>query len=177
MSKLAAYLILFGVSEFLVLMLIAEVLYPNYSVSRNFISDLGVGRTAIIFNSGIIVMGLLLMIGSTIIMKRVKPVFAFHTVFLTGLFSMLVGIFPETTGVPHLLSAFMAFFFGGVSAILTSFHDKIYLWTGLGVIALTALALFIGKFYEGLGPGGMERLILYPELIWGISFGTWLMKK
>ncbi len=175
MNKIAGYLILVGVSEFLLLMLIAEFLYPGYSVSHNYISDLGVGKTAIIFNTSIIIMGLLIIIASILIRNTVKPSFATYTILLTGLGAMFVGIFPETTGTPHLISALIAFLFGGISSILTSVYERNYFWTALGLITLVSLALFISKSYEGLGPGGMERLIVYPELIWGISFGTKLL--
>ena len=45
----------------------------------------------------------------------------------------------------------------------------------LGLIALGALILHMGKIYLGLGAGGMEHMIVYPILIWGAGFGGHLM--
>jgi hypothetical protein len=35
--------------------------------------------------------------------------------------------------------------------------------------------LYISKNFLGLGNGGMERMIVYPVLTWGISFGGYLL--
>jgi len=40
----------------------------------------------------------------------------------------------------------------------------------LGIVTLSALALFISEIYLGLGKGGMERMIVYPALLWGVGF-------
>ena len=45
----------------------------------------------------------------------------------------------------------------------------------LGLMSFAALALFAAKAYLGLGPGGMERMILYPILIWGAGLGGYLI--
>ncbi len=75
--NVAGGLLLFiGVAEFLLLMLIAEAIYPGYSVSRNYISDLGVGPTAVLFNSSIIIMGLLLVIAAILVWGGLSKVFA-----------------------------------------------------------------------------------------------------
>ncbi|BAB66830.1 hypothetical protein STK_17420 [Sulfurisphaera tokodaii str. 7] len=169
--KISGYMILIGISQFLLLMIIAEILYPNYSVKYNYISDLGVGRTAIIFNTSIVVMGILVMLGSLLLRTYYYPL-----LFLIGLGSAIVGIFPETTGLPHLIGALLAFLFGGISAILTSIRRN-YFWTVLGLITLISLVLYVLKDYGPLGPGGMERMIVYPEIIWGISFATYLTNK
>jgi len=39
------------------------------------------------------------------------------------------------------------------------------------VVSLLATVLFTAGEYAGLGIGGMERLIVYPVLIWGAMFG------
>ncbi len=38
-----------------------------------------------------------------------------------------------------------------------------------------SLILYIMHMYLGLGPGGMERMIVYPNLIWALAFSTELM--
>ena len=41
-------------------------------------------------------------------------------------------------------------------------------------VALVAIVLFALHEYLGFGPGGMERLAAYPEVIWLISFGIYI---
>ena len=54
-----------------------------------------------------------------------------------------------------------------------------YISLFLGVIALSALALFglmwADDPFGPLGEGGMERWVAYPVIIWGIGFGGYLM--
>ncbi len=174
--SVAGLLIFIGVAEFLLLMLIAEALYPGYSISRNYISDLGVGPTAIIFNSSIIVMGLLLIIAAVLIW-RLNKVFSV-TIALTGIGAMGVGIFPETVHQLHLIFALIAFLFASLSSYPTIKISKgpgKALWPILGTTGLIALILYIMHVYLGLGPGGMERMIVYPNLIWALAFATELM--
>ncbi|BDR91916.1 DUF998 domain-containing protein [Vulcanisaeta souniana] len=172
----AGLLIFIGVAEFLLLMLTAEALYPGYSVSRNYISDLGVGPTAVIFNSSIIIMGLLLIIAAILTWKLSK-VFAV-TIALTGIGAMGVGIFPETVHPFHLIFALIAFLFASISSYPTikiSRSPGRVLWPILGTIGLIALILYIMHMYLGLGPGGMERMIVYPNLTWALAFSAELM--
>lgn len=178
-NKLAGILIFIGVAQFLLLMMIAEFLYPGYSVANNYISDLGVGPSAYIFNSSIIILGILGMIAS-IIFYKLDKIFSI-LLFLSSLGAFGVGVFPENMGVLHTISAFITFFFGGVATIYSYRVDKSilkFLWILLGIIVLGSLSLYVSKIYLGLGVGGMERMIVYPLLIWlfgiGASFASYL---
>ncbi len=53
-----------AVTQFVLGFTISEALYPGYSVSDNYISDLGIGPSSIIFNSSVFLLGLLLLIGT-----------------------------------------------------------------------------------------------------------------
>ncbi|MCX9076244.1 MAG: hypothetical protein OIN88_16610 [Candidatus Methanoperedens sp.] len=44
-------------------------------------------------------------------------------------------------------------------------------------MTLAALVLYGSDIYLGLGPGGMERMIAYPVLLWGTGFGGYLMSS
>lgn len=56
-GKIAGALIFVGAVQFILCMIMAECLYPKYSVSENYISDLGVGATAPIFNISVFLLG------------------------------------------------------------------------------------------------------------------------
>jgi hypothetical protein len=90
----------------------------------------------------------------------------------------------------------MAFFFAGLSAIASFKVLKkplSLISIILGAMTLGALVLFsIGmitsgsltsdvaydsNFYLGLGPGGIERMIVYPALMWLAGFGVHLVTQ
>lgn len=173
--KVSGFLLTAGALEFLVFMLLAELLYPGYSVSGNYISDLGVGRTAVIFNSSIIVLGLLVISGGYFLFPFSKA--GSVILMLAGLGAALVGVFPENTGEIHSLSALLVFSMGGIFPFaiilrLRSFYTAVYVL--LGIVSLASLVLFATGHYLSLGAGGMERMIAIPELLMLLSFGTML---
>lgn len=179
--RVGSYLLLAGVLVVLFSDLVAEVHYPNYNVRDNYISDLGVGPTALIFNGGLVLFSSLGIISSLLLRRRIT--WRFLLLLVTSVGAGIVGVFPETTGIPHLLGALLAFGGGGVTAIASSTikGSPMLLWATLGVIQLLSLALFIGGsevgntvLLLGLGRGGMERVIFYSEVAWGLSFGTWV---
>jgi hypothetical membrane protein len=167
---------------------VAEQLYPGYSVSSNYISDLGatcrgsdcqiVQPSAMIFDSSVILAGLLTLISAHFIRRgfgtRILPFF----LALSGIGSICVGIFPEYTGYPHYLAAFLAFAFGGLSVIGACpfvLAPLRYISAFLGIISLLSFALFFLNQDIGLGIGGMERMIAYPFVLAAMGFGGYLM--
>jgi hypothetical membrane protein len=80
----------------------------------------------------------------------------------------------------HALFALLAFLFGNLAVIYSSKMVRppmSYLFILLGLIGLSALALFAGNTYAGLGAGGMERMIFYPAMFWAIGFGAYLLAE
>ncbi len=190
-SRLAGGLIFVGAGEFLAGMIIAESFYPGYSVSQNFISDLGATcrssgpcqifqPASAIFNTSVSLFGLLTIIGALFLWRAYKDKILVPIVALAGIGVLGVGLFPETTGVVHGLLSFIAFLFGGVSAIVAYKIERppfSYISVIIGAITLVALGLYVSKQYSGLGPGGMERMIAYPALIFALGFGGHLMAR
>ncbi len=180
-QRISGLLLALGVVQFLFCLVLAESLYPDYSVSRNFISDLGVGPVAYIFNSSVIVFGLLILASASQIWSFSKDRLLLVSMCLAGLGAIGVGLFPETAGPIHVAVSFVTFFFGGISAILSiRLHPGqagSILCVLLGIISLTAMLLFVTYNDMGLGPGGMERMIAYPLFVWAIWMGGNLMGK
>ncbi|MCL5437585.1 MAG: DUF998 domain-containing protein [Candidatus Thermoplasmatota archaeon] len=177
-DKFAGLALFIGVAQFLMMVMIAEFLYPGYSVSQNYISDLGVGSTAYIFNSSIIVLGVLALV-SAYFLRSFSVAAAIITVIL-AIGAIGVGFVNENHPPFHLIFALLAF--GGSSilpyAVLHKTRKPIaVVWAILGTIGLIALILFASHDYLGLGEGGMERMIMYPDLIWAMSFGGWLTRE
>ena len=182
----AGTLIFVGAVWMITGMHLAEYLYPGYSVSGNYISDLGATcratciiqqPSATIFNASAIILGLLTLAGSYYIWREFYSFIAV-LIGLSGAGAVGVGLFPETAGALHVLVSFVTFFFGGLAAIASSRIVKppfSYFSVLLGISGLAALVLYGFDIYLGLGPGGMERMIAYPELLWATGFGSYLM--
>jgi hypothetical membrane protein len=176
-KMLAGMLIFIGTAIFLFGITISEALYPGYHVTQ-VISDLGVGPIAWFFNSMIVIFGILLIISAYLLLN--VGINRYFTVFLglAGLGAVLVGLIPETMGIPHVIAATMVFLSGGLCAIAgyNVFRGPFSIFSPVfGSITLLATLLLASKIYLGLGMGGMERIIVYPLIIWGLGAGAYLM--
>ena len=185
---MAGVLIFLGCSQFLIAMIVASSLYPGYSISRNYISDLGTtcrGGVCIvfqpsstIFNISSILLGAFLIAGSLYIKKGGWDQIFYTLLLIAGIGAMGVGIFPASYGVFITISASIAFIFG-TSASIASYR----VLAGaartasliMGILAIIFLALFITGYHIGLGPGGIERILAYLELLFGVMVGGYLM--
>jgi hypothetical membrane protein len=181
-------LLLLGAVQFVPAVAMAEALYSGYSLSAQPLSDLGATcRTvsevtactihepsAWIFDASVVVLGLMALLAGYLVFESGGRALG-TAILLAGIGAVSVGVFPETTGVVHLLASFIAFFFSGVSAVLSfraSTPPLSYVFVVLGLVVLLSLALYATDTYLGLGQGGMERLIAYPALLWAAAFGA-----
>ena len=195
-EKVAGMLVFVAATQFVLGITISEALYPGYSVSDNYISDLGIGSSAVIFNSSVFLLGILLLVGIFFL----RHLSSFKTVnvllLLMAFGAMGVGVFTKHYRTAHGAVATMAFFFAGLSAISSSkvLRKPLSLMsTILGMMTLMALVLFScgmitsgsltsdvaydSDFYLGLGPGGMEHLIIYPVGMWLVGFSWYLVTQ
>ena len=177
-GKVAGVLFFIASTQFVIGLIVAEALYPGYSISTNYISDLGVGPSSTVFNTSIFLLGLLSLIGTYFLHRAFNLKVITILLTITAVAAMGVGIFTENSKPMHMIVSFCVFLFGGFSAIFSCRlmkHPFNIIVILLGTMNLLALILFIGNFYFGLGVGGMERMIVYPILIWMIGFGGFLI--
>ena len=189
----AGALFFIAVTQFILCITIAEARYPGYSISENYVSDLGVGPSAIIFNSSVFLLGMLLFAGTYFLRHLPEFKTADRLLFLMAIGAMGVGVITKDYTIAHGAVSSMAFFFGGLAAIVSARTlKKPFSLIGivLGAMTLGALGLFSlgiitsgsitsniaydSRFYLGLGSGGMERMIIYPALIWLAGFSGYL---
>jgi hypothetical membrane protein len=195
-GTMAGTLFFIAATQFILCLIIAEALYPGYSVSSNYISDLGVGPSAIIFNASVFLLGLLILTGTYLQRHNQNLKTLNILLLLMAIGAMGVGIFTKNFTLTHGAVSSAAFFFAGLSAI-ASFKvlpkPLSLISIILGAMTLTALVLFSAgiitsgsltsttaydsAFYLGLGPGGMERMIVYPAIMWLAGFGGHLITK
>jgi len=188
-ERVAGVLFFVAVTQFIIGLAIAEAWYPGYSVSDNYVSDLGIGPSSIIFNSSVFILGLLLVIG-TYFLRHISDLKTVNMLlFLMAIGAMGVGVFTKYFTVAHGALASMAFLFSGLSAIASAKVLKkplSLISIVLGAMTIGALVLYSSglitsgsltsniaydsNFYLGLGPGGMEHMIVYPALMWLAGF-------
>ncbi len=183
-NKIAGLLLVISSIEIVFLVLLAQHLYPNYSLNKNYISDLGVGSTAVIFNSAIEIFGLIIIAASYFLWKTGKHRYMAFAFLITGIGAIGVGALPETTGVYHIISALITF---GTAAIMMLGSSKIfrsylrYYSLPAGILAIFVVSISITSMLGihlnlALGHGGFEEILFYNEIIWlfiiGINFAT-----
>lgn len=167
---------------------VAEAMYPNYSVRTNALSDLGAlgAPTRFLWDGQLFATGVLTLAGASILffksswtrkvgMKRKNIVSVIYLLPAVG--TILVSLFPENY-IPavHSMSAFITFVMGGVSAMYAyRFTNSPYRYfsVALGAISLASIALLATG--ERVGFGLDERLVVYPFVIWVVTFGSYLM--
>ncbi len=176
--RIAGILIGLSIIYFLIAMMVAEALYPGYSISNNYISDLGVGPSASVFNFSIVLLGALLMFGAYFYERGMKKKTLSILIAIAGAAAIGVGVFNENFGTIHVIVSAVVFIAGGIAALYFAATEKSiirYPSAVLGVIGLSATVLLETNVYLGIGPGGMERMIVYPILLWGVLFSGWLL--
>lgn len=190
MQKIAGVLLFLAGTTILMGIVTAEIFYPGYSVFQNMISALGSSPpphsvirqpSATIFDNSMIVSGIMILAGAYFLQKaHQKKNITIPTAFL-GLGVFGAGIFPAFHVIAHPTAALITFVAGGVAAILSGRSTSApfrYIAIGLGFVILAVLffGLILGKFIVPLlGPGGTERWVAYPIILWLVVFGGYLM--
>jgi hypothetical membrane protein len=149
------------------------------------ISDLGViDATAWLFNSSLIIVGLLNIIGGYFLYRScgkgwTLPIFVF-----AGIGAIGAAVFTLDVPGIHGLFALLVFVFFNIQAfacasLLRGPPKAISIIAGvLGLVSLVIHAASdfgIVDLYGPIGHGGSERMIVYPALLWLTAFGGYLM--
>lgn len=184
--------------QYFVVQFIVAAAWPTYfSLASNVISDLGntaCGEYAMRYvcsplhstmNASFIMLGVTMALGSLFIYQEFHrnwgTLIGFNLMGLAGFGTIMVGLFPETT-IPalHGIGAFLALGIGNLSLVVLAFaitqartSFRAYTFVS-GMLSLIALVLFALGVYLGLGQGGIERVVSYPQTIWLILFGAYM---
>jgi hypothetical membrane protein len=172
-------------AEFLILMMAGEAVYSGYSVHANAISDLGaVGTSSFpVYAPAVFGWGLFWLLGGYYLCKNSRRG-ALTLNLLPGAGILLVAIFPENVSlIAHSVGSVVGIF-GGLVVVLLSYRrvpsPLKYLFAFLAILGLLGALVEFGAYnssfeLQTLGPGGWERVIVYPLLIWEIGFGGYLL--
>jgi hypothetical membrane protein len=170
----------------------------RYSWAHNTISDLAnthcgfYGSRLVcsplhtVMNISFVVLGTTMIGGAYFLQKQLtgrrSTRLGFACMAVAGAGTIVVGLFPENTvSTLHIIGAALPFVLGNLAMIIigvsvTRLPVLLRAYTILsGVIGVLALVLFQANTYAGLGVGGVERFVSYPQSIWMIIFGTYML--
>ncbi|HSX44852.1 MAG TPA: DUF998 domain-containing protein [Candidatus Saccharimonadales bacterium] len=185
-----------SIQYYIVQVIVARAWQMVYSLSQNTISDLGntvCGPYANRFvcspqhnlmNASFITLGITMAAGATLIYQEFKTsrasLVGFSFMAIAGFGTSLVGLFPENTVTGlHVLGAALPFFIGNLGMVILGVVLDVpkslrYYTIASGAISLLALGFFVTHNYLGLGQGGLERVVAYPQTMWLIVFGVYI---
>jgi hypothetical membrane protein len=186
-----------SIQYFLAQLIVAHQWAFPYSLSRNTISDLGNTACGLygsrlvcsplhgVMDASFVVLGLTMVLGSAFLVQQVAPAPGTTTGLAlmagAGIGVILVGLFPENR-VPaiHGTGAGISFLLGNAGIIVLGWSLTLPVPLRAcsflaGGVALLALGFFVSGHYLGLGEGGLERVVAYPQAVWLIAAGLGLL--
>ena len=184
-QKIAGIILFVGAFGFILAMQVAEFIDgASYNVANNYISDLGTFCPTAgpcvelpshnLFDISIFLVGLAIALGSYFLYRAFRNRIFSGLLILSGIGAMGVGIFPENFATEHALFSLIVFLFGGLAAIAAYKIERKplnYFSPIIGVFSIIMLVFFLVGNDLGIGVGGMERMVAYPELLWGVGLG------
>ena len=190
---LAGSLLSLGALQWFFSVMIAEGLHKGYNIAPDqwipysnqihYVSELGLGSTAPIFNISTIVLGLMVAFASYLLYLRNKNLLFSSLLFICGVGAAGVGVFPANIQPVHGIFQVLALWFGAFSAILSLRKQEIplsYISAALGIVSFVASIVFFPYLglgtndistFLGLGKGVMERIVIYPLILWVFGYG------
>jgi hypothetical membrane protein len=171
-----------GIIIFILAVAVSIYLTPSYDFLLNYLSELGIGSTALIFNIGVILTGLLLIPFFVTLYEKDK--FLPQLITILGVVGMIffigVGVFPLTSGLMHTFAAALFFFTTALVMFFTFIEffsktffantksccsTKIFLFATASIIPIAlniALLIFQTPFWQKIAVIGI--------IIWFIAF-------
>jgi hypothetical membrane protein len=191
--RLAGTLLSIGALQWFFSVMIAEGLHQGYNLTPSqwipysnqihYVSELGLGSTAPIFNVSTIVLGFMVALASYLLYVGTKEIPFSSLLFICGVGATGVGLFPTNIQPVHGIFQLFALWFGAFSAILSFRKQEAplsYISAVLGIVSfITSIVFFpylgLGannmSTFLGLGKGVMERIVIYPLILWVFSYG------
>ena len=177
----AGLLLFAGSIGFAIGMTLAEATFPGYNVAHDFLGDLGVGPSALLFNASIVFLGAAFLAAAGFLARAFRVRLLPIVVAVAGIGAIGFGLVPALDDNPvrmiHAGVALLAYGGGGLSAIL-AFRilrpSLRYVSAALGVISLVGLGLMATQSWP-LDRGVIEQLSVWSILLWGMTAGGSLL--
>ena len=192
-KRLTGTLLTIGALQWFFSVMIAEGLHQGYSLAQSqwipysnqihYVSELGLGSTAPIFNISTITLGLMVAFASYLLYLNDKNILSSSLLLICGVGATGVGVFPTDNQPIHGIFQLFALWFGAFSAILSYRKQEAplsYISALLGIVSFATSIVFFPYLGLGvnnmstflrLGKGVMERIVIYPLIQWVFSYG------
>jgi hypothetical membrane protein len=190
-----------AVQFFVVQAVVQSAWTTPYSLSENFISDLGnttcgpYPYESVVYvcsplhawmNASFVLLGAIILVGAALVWRALVGdwvgVVGLALVVLAGPGLILVGLYPEDVAItPHKVGAGAQFVLGNLGLVVLGIallgRGRIFALFSIvaGAAGLVATVLLVEEIYLGLGIGGMERIAAYTIPVWLIVAGVWLL--
>ena len=186
-TTLSGCFFLIGGIQWFLGILAAESWYDGYSSRIDYVSDLGTGPTALIYNLSVFLLGAFVLIGAFFLYKTQEGKLLPALLTISGIGAMGVGIFPANLQPMHSIFTLLTILFGAFAAISSYTHltkPMSFISAGLGLMSFVLSILFIPylglpagstETFMGMAKGSLERWAINPILAWIIGFGSYLM--
>lgn len=186
-TTLAGFFFLIGGIQWFLGMLLAESWYDGYSSRIDYVSDLGTGPTAAIYNLSVFLLGAFIVAGTFFLCMTQERKLLPILLTISGIGAMGVGIFPGNMQPMHSIFTLLAILFGAFAAITSYTHmtkPMSIIAAGLGLMSLVLALVFFPylglptgstETFLGIAKGSLERWAINPILAWIIAFGSYLM--
>jgi hypothetical membrane protein len=184
-SRVAGILLFVLAAQFMVVIMLAASIAPEYDFHAAAISDLGViTETALLFNVSLFAVGALNILGGYLYFRSHRKAWILALFVLAGLGATGAGVFPLDSAGPHGLFALLAFVAFNleaiaVAAVVTGPMKALSVLAG--VVGLVFVVLMAtgdsgdASAFGSIGHGGTERMIVYPVMLWMLALGGYLM--
>ena len=186
-TTLAGFFFLVGGIQWFLGMLLAESWYDGYSSRIDYVSDLGTGPTAAIYNLSVFLLGAFIVAGTFFLCMAQKRKLLPILLTICGIGAMGVGIFPGNMQPMHSIFTLLAILFGAFAAIASytqTAKPMAIIAVGLGLMSLVLALVFFPylglptgstETFLGMAKGSLERWAINPILAWIIAYGSYLM--
>ncbi len=187
-KDILGFLLFFGPLEFFLAIIIAQGMFPNYHTGIYYVSSLGVGQTALLFNSSVALLGICIVLASYFVQQEYNKKLVSILLLLSGLCALGVGIFPEDSRPLHGIFTGFVFLFAALFLISTITINRtpiLYITSILGFSMLIMSFVFLPYLglevesteqFMGFMKGTLERFIIYPTLLGIILLGGYLSR-
>ena len=172
-------------AQFMTVIMLGASMAPGYDIAGGAISDLGVApETRLLFNASVIVAGALNLTAGVLLFLRHPNPWVLTLFVLAGVGAIGAGVFPLDSGGPHGLFALVAFVAFNLEAIAVAslvegpMRVVSVLAGAVGLVFVVLMAIGDAGNAAAFGPighGGTERMIVYPAMLWMLTFGGYLM--
>jgi hypothetical membrane protein len=198
-KRLAGTLLAVGALQWFFSVMIAEGLHQGYSIATSnwipysnqvhYVSELGLGSTAPIFNITTIILGIMVIAASYLLYLKEKSIAFSSLLVITGIGAIGVGLFPTDIQPTHGIFQSLALIFGAIAAIISYRKQPIpqsIISLTLGLISLISVIVFFPYLglgandmstFLGLGKGILERIVIYSLIMWIFSYGYYILGK